>query len=191
MNGVQDQYIRAAGILNADLSTELLGPKKLATVVHLTASSAYTFSGLDGNADYGYDITLMGQHNTTATHHFEIKPNSLTTGFGSTEHYWNDAAANGVVNNTATGFRLKTNSYAVNHTTVSRMTLTARTGMVSRVMLGQCIIHHAGARHSDNTMSTWNDNTTNITSLLFDFNVSPGTAGTFTGVVILRKLAEA
>jgi len=188
MNGVQDMFIRAGGILNADLSTEVLGPKKSVIVQHISAQTSYTFSGLDGNADYGYELTVMGSIATGMASAVEVRPNGVTTSMTMVRHFNDSSLGHAVHTVASTGLEV-----ALPHTTPcvvnGHIQIAAKTGVGS---FRSGIAHSTTIRDSDgytydtHYASRWSDVTTNITSLVVYF----GTPA-FTGWVSLRKLAEA
>ena len=202
MNGVQDQYIRAAGILNADLSTEVLGPKKTKTITHFTGQNGAgftpaAFDGLNGDADYAYQITgyMQSSAAATGTDYLQLRPNGLVTNYVNGIYhvvtYGAGSPGHGVFGfATPSGLYLSSYGIAVVHRAQFRATLQAKTGQGRRIWLCENVMDIASTltpyHYSFSTF--WNETTTNITSLQIAW---PGLGAVIDGWVSLEKLVEA
>ena len=187
---VQATNIGDGQITTAKLASGAVTTRKAMTVAHVSAVSSYTFSGLNGNADYGYEIIVLGVCTLNgAQRTITLRPNGVTTNnVGATRHYANSALAHGIDNVTPTGHYLF-DTWAVDTGVDATIRVRAKVGLASHrsISCHSDISDTSNQRQTVDAMALWAENTTNITSIVLDF----ATPGTFTGMLTLRKLGEA
>ena len=194
---VQATNIGDGQITTAKLASAAVSPKKMLTVAHVSAVSSYTFSGLNGNADYGYELVFLGATSATSDPVFFMRPNNDTTAGNYnnvfTRCYHNPAVTSGQDYVTiATGLHLHScysaGGAAATHGMSFRAQLHAKViGSTFRTSSGNSGSANASnsAHTAQNSAGFWNNTADNITSL-----VVLASLGTFTGMLTLRKLGE-
>jgi hypothetical protein len=162
----------------------------------LTAvSGSYTISSVggvavNGDTDYGYRIDLEGELIGGTNVDILLRPNGLSsTRHGATEFTYRDSAGfqipTGAIYD-ATGLVVSRSHFGVANTLhiVSSKFVSRRRAMVLR----GCKSHYTNYIDSDTIYnaefySTWADNTTNVTSLVFAWS-----SGTFSGSITVEKM---
>lgn len=153
-------------------------------VVDLSAVTSYTFSGLSGNNDYGYEIVLDGQLSVGGVaRNITLKPN----GSGASTFNSYDVGSRSTTAPTMGVY--DANGLFIGYTGTADCPIDARASLIAKTgHVRQWISKYttsSGPATSQLQVSSaglWNDTATALTSLLLDFG-----GGTFTGRVILRR----
>ncbi len=189
---VQAANIGDAQITAPKLASAAVTPRKAATIAHVSAVASYTFSSLNGDTQYGYELIVQGRmFNGGVARSIEVRPNNdSAANYHSTQHTANSAGGHAVNTVGPTGWRLAFGTYTTDTTINAFAIINAKTATsVNRTMASKVINHEVaggGAYSNDEIYSRWTNTASNITSLVVDFG-----AVTFTGFLSLRVLAEA
>ena len=172
-------------------------PRALSRIAHVSAVSTYTFHGLDGNAEYGYEFVAVGATSATSDPTFYLRPNNDTTS-GNYNNVVTRSIHHPSVSSSQDHFTVSIGMHLL--AAYSAGGAAATHGISIRSQLHAKVIGSAyraytaqgGAANASNSSHTsqncagfWNNTTANITSLVFHMPT-----GTFTGVLSLRKLGE-
>lgn len=159
----------------------------------VSGATSVTFSGLNGDIDRIYQITMIGRFATAAANrNVRLGPNNnfSTAGFrNAVNRHWEVAGVVGhnieIRNNG--GITMGFTDWNADGDILIEGTLNAATGR-ARAYQGAHTYFNSAAGADRQLQGQhagwWNDSTTNITSLVIDFN-----GGTFTGTVILRTIS--
>jgi hypothetical protein len=147
--------------------------------VVLTDVGSVTVSGLDGDTEYGYVVRFFGRLNSPGAdwRHLLVRPNNDTgQNYDSTLHYhgWNGAVDHGTENLSLTGIRaLQIVGGHADQVVEFELMLNAKAfGSGYRRSwhsVGHAANFNATVRRSQVIGGWWNNGTSNIVSLVFDF----------------------
>lgn len=186
-------------VTTAKLASGAVTPRKASTIYHAVAASGagfVPFTGLNGDADYAYEITgnIYTTTSVTPTDDLQIRPNSGTTNYVQRVRHYTHYGA-GAPTHSAQGLTSTTGLSIPTYTTATlRMQfsgiLQAKTGTGRRLWRVDATLDDGGvsAPYMETSSQYWSDTTTNITSLQF---VWAGVGAVINGWISLRKLAEA
>lgn len=171
----------------------------------LNAVQGFSFTGLDGDADYGYELTLLGRINgsTSGTYVIVARPNgdAAQTNYPQTtfKRFYQDPLGtiqdNAFVGEPATvlGMTIARTAFVPQGYMMSRTRLLVPTG-VKRMMMSECLwIGNGDNRAIEHlTHCYYTDAATPITSLslalLTYMHAAPPGDITFTGRAVLKRL---
>lgn len=159
----------------------------------LTNSSGVTFTGLNGNVDGTYEITITGKiFSGGANKSIRLGPNGSFTaaGFKNLSHRFYDANGTTTSDTNARntgGFTAGFSDWNADGDIIATTRLMAKAGRV-RLLNGSHTFVPNVATLPNYIMQvtlagSWTDTTTNITSLAIDFE-----GGTFTGEIVIRTI---
>jgi hypothetical protein len=160
------------------------------TAQTVSGASSVTFSGLDGNTDKTYEIFIRGRFYTAgANKNLRLGPNNsfATAGFRNIAYRWLDTTGTmstdtNIRNNG--GLTMAFTDWSSDGDISVHAFFNAESGRARSLDSTHLFFNTAvnatyelGAHH----LGWWSNTTTNITSLVFDFN-----GGTFTGTISIQ-----
>lgn len=154
----------------------------------LASSGTYTFSGLNGDAEYGYELIGDLTFPTAMTGNgMLVCPNGTGgTAYDLTRHVVDSGSTHAMAYTSGlAGLVIPLTSGGANDRISFQAILFAKTGF-RRTLLGTSgMASSGGARWTYQYQCGWSDTSTNITSIQFQF---PGAGSTVNGWISLRKL---
>ena len=183
----------AALHVNGDIKASNTGGMRKIVDVSINGVTSYTVTGLNGDSDMIYYITIDGRAVETYDTWILMTPNNATTDVFHTNDV-RSAQTNGTNTNAVapvtlngTGFSLGAIGWGTTGDYLANFTFYAASGR-NRMVTGSWISTPTGSDYSHNGTfgGVWRNTTSNVTSLVFTFP-----AGGFTGQIVIFALRNA